>query len=437
MRTTSGWSNSGWCAGRFGVEDVQPDTAEPAGPQRRVDGVDVDQAPAAAVDQDRPGFGTCRSSSAPIRWRVESSSGRCRVITSLRRHSSARSPQRTSAGGAADRVVGQHRHAQGGAEGAGALTDPAVADDAEGGAGEVADRDGAAVGPSAGADQGGQPAEPLDQVHGHRDGALGDRGGAGARGDHDGDAAGGGGVQVDPSRPRRRSGRRPAAAGVRARKSVSTSGIGPDDRALRLRAGRRRSGSGDEPAAPVEHRAHQLRDRPTPSPTTSGRSALRHCRTAPSVRGRRWRPATCGDLLPLAVLGGGGGRRDHLGVGEGLLDGGVALLAAGHGDQELLGLDDLEVVVAHAVARARLECGVVALGGVAQDGGVALVGAGAADRQLQLVHLLEVPATRSPRCRRSRSPSPHCGPTITRDASRVPTAPAPGESAANRTRAAA
>ena len=56
-------------------------------------------------------------------------------------------------------------------------------------------------------------------------------------------------------------------------------------------------------------------------------------------------------------------------------------LSSGDGDQELLGLDHLEVVVAHAVARAGLEAGVVTLGGVAQDGGVALVG-GPADRSL-------------------------------------------------------
>ena len=50
--------------------------------------------------------------------------------------------------------------------------------------------------------------------------------------------------------------------------------------------------------------------------------------------------------------------------------------AAADRDQELPGLDDLEVVVAHAVARTRLEPSVIAQGRVAKDGGVAVVGIG-------------------------------------------------------------
>ena len=42
--------------GRFGVEDIQPHTAEPAVLQRRVDGVEIGESAAAAVDQDRTGF---------------------------------------------------------------------------------------------------------------------------------------------------------------------------------------------------------------------------------------------------------------------------------------------------------------------------------------------------------------------------------------------
>ena len=41
---------------RFGVEDIQPHPAEPAVLQRRVDGVEVGESAAAAVDQDRAGL---------------------------------------------------------------------------------------------------------------------------------------------------------------------------------------------------------------------------------------------------------------------------------------------------------------------------------------------------------------------------------------------
>src|SRR5690348_7553647 len=96
-------------------------------------------------------------------------------------------------------------------------------------------------------------------------------------------------------------------------------------------------------------------------------------------------------LVPGAVPGGGRGRGDDLGVRVRLLDRRVAPLAAGHRDQELLRLDDLQVVIAQAVARTRLEPGVVAQDRAAEDGGVAPVGAAPAQAQPQLVHLLEVP----------------------------------------------
>src|SRR5918995_2699104 len=105
-------------------------------------------------------------------------------------------------------------------------------------------------------------------------------------------------------------------------------------------------------------------------------------------------PGDGGDGLPGAAGRGGVGGGDDLGHGVGVLDGGVAALPAGHGDEELLGLDDLEVVVAHGDPRAGLEAGVVAQVGVGQHGGVALVGATAAQAQSQLVHLLEVPGGR-------------------------------------------
>src|SRR5580704_4703844 len=95
--------------------------------------------------------------------------------------------------------------------------------------------------------------------------------------------------------------------------------------------------------------------------------------------------------VPGAVPGRVRRGRDDLGVGQRLGDGGVALLPAAGRDQELPGLDDLEVVIAHAVARPWLEPAVVAQVRIAQDGGVPVVGAAPAQAQPQLVHLLEVP----------------------------------------------
>src|SRR5215216_4466364 len=79
--------------------------------------------------------------------------------------------------------------------------------------------------------------------------------------------------------------------------------------------------------------------------------------------GRRGGPATCSamagapilrgttpavprdgrDLVPAAVGGRALGRRHHLGRRQGVVDRAVGTLAPGHGDQELLGLDNLEV----------------------------------------------------------------------------------------------
>ena len=105
-------------------------------------------------------------------------------------------------------------------------------------------------------------------------------------------------------------------------------------------------------------------------------------------------PGTGATRVPGAVPGRGRGRGDDLGVRVRLLDRRVALLAAADRDQELLGLDDLQVVVAHAVARPRLEPAVVTQAGVSQDGRVPmvrLIGAAPAQAEPQLVHLLEVP----------------------------------------------
>ena len=152
--------------------------------------------------------------------------------------------------GFADRVVGEDRHAQRGAEDRGPLADAAVADDTEHRPGEVTDRNGAAGRPLSGPDQGGERAETLDQMHRHGDGALGDRGGSGARRDHHGDPPGGGGVEVDPldahSGPRHHPQARRAGQEL-----LVDLGIGPGNGALRdrqIRLGRIR----DEPALPTE-----------------------------------------------------------------------------------------------------------------------------------------------------------------------------------------
>src|SRR5215218_8900249 len=117
-------------------------------------------------------------------------------------------------------------------------------------------------------------------------------------------------------------------------------------------------------------------------------------------RGRRGLATEAGprdgrDLLPAAVGGRALRRGHHLGRRQGVVDRAGLAPAAGHGHEELLGLDDLEVVVAHGDPRARLEAAVVAQVGVAEHGGIALVGATAAQAHPQLVHLLEVPGQRA------------------------------------------
>src|SRR5207248_10223261 len=113
------------------------------------------------------------------------------------------------------------------------------------------------------------------------------------------------------------------------------------------------------------------RQNPAPPPPAGRRPAHRWASGVPE-RGAGHRRY----LVPGAVPGRGGRRGDDLGVRERLGDGRVALLAAADRDQELPGLDDLEVVVAQAVARPGLEPSVIAQGRVAEDGGVAVVGIG-------------------------------------------------------------
>ncbi len=163
----------------------------------------------------------------------------------------------------AGRVIGQDPHPEGRPELGGAPADAAVADHAHGGAVQVADRDRAALGPAALTDQRGERAEPLDQVQGHADGAFGHRGGAGPRGDHHGDAAGGRGRDVDQVGAHPGPGDDPERGRLIEQRLVDP-GVGADDGAggdgeFGLTRG------GDEPAVPVEHIRDQRRvDRPQP-----------------------------------------------------------------------------------------------------------------------------------------------------------------------------
>src|SRR6266540_5720054 len=63
------------------------------------------------------------------------------------------------------------------------------------------------------------------------------------------------------------------------------------------------------------------------------------------------RVGNLGNLVPQPVLGRRGRRGEHLGVQVRLVDRGVAPLSAAQGGEELPRLDDLQVVVAHAVGR--------------------------------------------------------------------------------------
>src|SRR4051794_6744071 len=179
--------------------------------------------------------------------------------------------------------------------------------------------------------------------------------------------------------------------GARSRKAVSTV---TSARAMAPCASRTSSSVG---SATNRHRPVKTSvTRPAstvPSPTTRG-----SCSDM-SVDAGAWvaegRAGDLGDLVPLTVDRRRGGGGNHLGVRQGLVDGGIKLFSTSHGHQELLRLDDLEVVVSHGVPGAGLEVAVVTLGLVAQDGGVARVRPGATDRESQLVHPLEVPRRRA------------------------------------------
>src|SRR6266581_6299457 len=183
--------------------------------------------------------------------------------------------------------------------------------------------------------------------------------------------------------------------GARSRNAPS---ITTSARAMAPRATARSSGPGSGTKVTWSRRVSATRAGSTsPSATTRGSgtigglgpSIIRSARGPVAER----RARHLGHLLPGPTLGRRGGRGDDLGHGVGLLDGRVHALPACHRDQELLGLDDLQVVVAHGDARARLEPGVVPHVLVAQHGRVPLVRPAPDGADPHLVHPFEVPCS--------------------------------------------
>src|SRR2546428_12448856 len=103
------------------------------------------------------------------------------------------------------------------------------------------------------------------------------------------------------------------------------------------------------------------------------------------------------DRLPPFRLPRADDRLLHPGDRRRLAEAGFALLARRDRGEELVRLDDLEVVVAEADARARVEMPVIRMRGPGEDRGVALLGKIVAppELQLQLVHPLEIPLHRA------------------------------------------
>src|SRR3954447_21195906 len=100
VRTTSGWSNSGWCCGGSGSNTSSPIPAiRPA--------TNAWNAASLSIRDPRPQLMRIApalvrlSVSVSMRWWVSGVSGRWRVMTSLRDRSSASVPQRSSTGGSA------------------------------------------------------------------------------------------------------------------------------------------------------------------------------------------------------------------------------------------------------------------------------------------------------------------------------------------------
>ena len=200
VSTTSVWSNKGWCGGGSGSNTSRPTPASRPARSAASTASRSSSPPRPQLTRTAPGRTRARNAS-PTRWRVWAVRGACRVTTSL---AAASVPE---VGGVdlgrwrAERVVGQHLHPERPGQLADPAADAAVADDADGGAVEVADRHPTPLGPAAIPDQPGQGPQPLDQVQGHREDAFGDGPGAAAGRDHDGDPAGAGRLQVDQVDP--------------------------------------------------------------------------------------------------------------------------------------------------------------------------------------------------------------------------------------------
>src|SRR5215216_3930324 len=252
VRTTLGWSNrGGW---RFGVEDVQADPAQPPRFQGGQGGVQVEQAPSSAVDQDGPGPDAGQDGGVDqvvgglgqggVQGQHVAGRGQLAQVRAV-------DPGRWGA----DRVVGQHPHAEGGGQLADPAADAPVADDPDGGPVQVADGDAGPLGPAALTDQPGQRPQPLDQVQDVGQDPFGDGPGATVRGDDHGDAAGAGRRQVDPVDPDAGAGQHPQPGGAGQQGGVHDR-VGAHDRPLGdgqvLRAG-----LGHELDAVAEDPGHQ------------------------------------------------------------------------------------------------------------------------------------------------------------------------------------
>ena len=198
MRTVRGAVRSGWSARqRLLVEDVEPGAADGAAAQRCQQCLLVDDRAAARVDQRSSVGFICASSWWPTRSRVRSESTRWTVTTSAVANSSSLldAPDADLSGSLVGEVLAPRDdvHAERLPDPGDPLPQPPEPDDAEGGAREVG-ADGLL--PAAGADGGVLLREVAgdgeDQRPGELDGAGGVRGGAA-----DGDAALGGGRDVD------------------------------------------------------------------------------------------------------------------------------------------------------------------------------------------------------------------------------------------------
>src|SRR5690606_7863491 len=99
--------------------------------------------------------------------------------------------------------------------------------------------------------------------------------------------------------------------------------------------------------------------------------------------------------LPRAACGRYFGRFDHCGCGHRIGDGGVRFLSTGDSQQELLGLDGLEVVKAHRVPWAWLEPGVFAMLWRADHRRESLLFIVSTEHDFQFIHAFKIPLDRT------------------------------------------